>query len=363
MPRQPPAAARRRAQDDRDTVMSEKPRRATIKDVAAAAGVATSTVSHTFSGHRAISAATRQRVLRAAEELGYHANPHAQSMRTGRTGMIGLILRPHLIRESALEIHESFNRVAGAIAVACLRDGVGLVHIPVDKDQLMSSLPMDGCIVAYPQANDPLIDELISRRIPLVSVDPDPARTGIAPWVGVDHEAGVSDVLRSLTLQEEDRMWLIVGTEQNAWTLASERVAVAWAESQRLDLTIYRTARGVLAGEAYEQLRDLLHWNQPPRAIVFGRSELTEAVVSAVSDFGLRVPEDIQLAALTDSAHARIPRLPVTAMDLNQEKLAEAAVMQMRRVLENPGAHPEPVIVNPILRVRESTRVEPWAAS
>lgn len=362
MPRQPPAAARRRAQDDRDTVMSEKPRRATIKDVAAAAGVATSTVSHTFSGHRAISSSTRERVMAAARELGYHPNPQAKSMRTGTTGMIGLILRPYLIRSGSLEAHETFNRVAGAIAVACLRQGLGLVHIPVRDDAPLEMRPMDGCILAYPVAHDPLIDDLISRQVPLVCADPDPARPDVCPWVGVDHESGIRQVLRTLSVTAGGDVWLLIGTEHNAWTLASEQVTEEWAQRTGVTLHIHRAPQDFRAAEARARVQELLRWNRPPQAVVYGRSDLTEAMVSAVSEAGLRVPQDVQLAALTDSAHARIPARAITALDLGQEALADAAVAQMLRVLEAPEFPPEPIVVSPQLRVRGSTRVEPWAA-
>lgn len=339
--------------------MSDRRRPPTIKDVATAARVSPSTVSHALSGRRAISAATRQRVMEAARLLGYHANPHAQSMRTGKTGMIGLILRPHLTRSGSLATHETFNRLIGAIAVACIREGMGLVHIPVPEDAPLVMLPMDGCIVAYPNAYDPVIDELMRRGAPLVCADPDPARPDICPRVGVDYETGINQVLETLTVDPGDEVWLIVGSEDNAWKCSSERIMDEWARSKDLNLRIHRATGEVQASDAREKLHELLRWNRPPRALVYGRSDLTEPVVSAIGASGLRVPQDVQLAALTDSAHARIPLRSVTALDLNHEALAQAAVSQMLLVLQDPSSHPDPIEVSPLLKVRASTRVAP----
>src|SRR5215207_9142943 len=65
-------------------------RRPSITSVAAAAGVSTTTVSHALSGSRAVRAETRERVIRAAAELGYTPNRLASGLRLQRTGVIGL---------------------------------------------------------------------------------------------------------------------------------------------------------------------------------------------------------------------------------------------------------------------------------
>ncbi|PXA78931.1 LacI family transcriptional regulator [Auritidibacter sp. NML120779] len=339
--------------------MNKRRRPPTIKDVAAAAGVSPSTVSHAFSGRRTISKATQKRVVEAAENLGYHPNPHARSMRTGRTEMIGLILRPHVSRSGSLQTHETFNRLAGAVAVACIREGMGLVHIPTSGDAPLTVLPMDGCIVAYPHADDPVLDELQRRGVPVVCADPDPARPEICPWVGVDYDTGIDQVLNAIAVDPGDDVWLMVGTEDNAWKRSSEDRLHEWARTKDLSLRVHRTTGEVRPSDVRQQLLDLLQHHASPHAIVYARSDLTEPVVSAIGAAGLRVPRDVQLAALTDSAHTRIPLTSVTALDLNQEALALAAVTQMLRVLKDPATHPDPILVSPQLGVRASTRSTP----
>ncbi|WP_151952694.1 LacI family DNA-binding transcriptional regulator [Brevibacterium sp. Marseille-P9724] len=339
--------------------MNKRRRPPTIRDVAAAAGVSPSTVSHAFSGRRTISKSTQKRVVEAAENLGYHPNPHARSMRTGRTEMIGLILRPHVSRSGSLQTHETFNRLAGAVAVACIREGMGLVHIPASGDAPLTVLPMDGCIVAYPHADDPVLDELQRRGVPVVCADPDPARPDICPWAGVDYDTGINQVLDAIAVDPGDDVWLMVGTEDNAWKRSSESRLHEWARTKDLSLRVHRTTGEAWPSDVRQQLLDLLQHHATPRAIVYARSDLTEPVVSAIGAAGLRVPRDVQLATLTDSAHTRIPLTSVTALDLNQEALALAAVTQMLRVLEDPAAHPDPVLVSPQLGVRASTRSTP----
>lgn len=64
----------------------------TLKDVASAAGVSVTTVSYAMTGRGSVSAATRRRIRLAAQKLGYTPNRTAQAMRTGRSGLLGLLV-------------------------------------------------------------------------------------------------------------------------------------------------------------------------------------------------------------------------------------------------------------------------------
>src|ERR1700704_4028149 len=66
--------------------------RATIREVARAAGVSTATVSHALSGNRPVNPRTRQRVKRVADSLGYRPNAIAAAMPTGRTQTLGMVV-------------------------------------------------------------------------------------------------------------------------------------------------------------------------------------------------------------------------------------------------------------------------------
>jgi DNA-binding LacI/PurR family transcriptional regulator len=67
-------------------------RRATLVDVAAAAGVSTSTASRALTNHPRITAATRRRVLEAAQSLGFAPNVQARSLRTNSSMLVGVVL-------------------------------------------------------------------------------------------------------------------------------------------------------------------------------------------------------------------------------------------------------------------------------
>ncbi|MGP5269695.1 LacI family DNA-binding transcriptional regulator [Corynebacterium variabile] len=339
----------------------------TIKDVAAAAGVSTSTVSHTFSGRRAISETTRQRVLAAAEELGYVPNAHARKLRLGRSNMLGLVLRPRFAVTGAPDTSETFNRLSGAMATASLRRGLGLVHVPDVTGSGHDLPPMDGCIVAHPYENDETIRVLEQARIPFVLADPDPARDDI-PWVvGVDYATGVRAVLDlaaggvagSTAGRSGRHVVLMPGTEHNAWNLVAEATYRTWCAGAGQEPDIHHLREGAPSDDVRSTVRTVLegiaHAGEPI-SLIFSDSSATPAVLAELGHLGLQVPVDVALATLTDSVHTRVAVPPVTGMDLSHEQLAEAAVEMLVSRLSGDPSPQLPRQVSPVVNERESTR-------
>jgi len=329
--------------------------RVTIKDVAEAAGVSPSTVSHAFSGRRVISKATRDRVFAAAERLGYSADPHARSMRTGRSGLIGLVLRPQYAATGDQEVSETFNRLVGSMATECLRRGVGLVHVPDPTRPDYSAVPMDGCIVAHPYASDPVIDFLLSRGIPVVCADPDPDRPEL-PWTtSVDYATGVREAFDCLKAEPGERVWLLPGSEDNAWNREARRVHGEWCRDTGVAPEVYVLSEGLTPRQAEDHVGGLIAAHGAPDAIVFSLSKLSGSFLRALARAGLRTPDDVRLVTLTDSALSRTAVPPITALDLNHEALAASAVTLMFAQLAGEEPPSEPTVVRPVLTCREST--------
>lgn len=327
----------------------------TIREVAKRAGVSISTVSHALSGRRPISPATRERVLAAAGELGYGADPRAQSLRTGRSGIVGLILRPRDAIHGSLAGSETFNRLAGAVATTVLEHNMGLVHVPNLLDPAAQRVPMDGCIVAHPYGNDEVLGELLRRNVPVVTVDEDPDRPDF-PWsVTLDHRTAVTDLLGKLRAQGARRIMLLTGTEDNAWNRRARQAYLAWAHEHRMRPRHHELYEGAGVDGAVRYLEPILTGKQPPDAVIAAASRFASGVARASEKAGLNIPGDLMLAALTDSEYTRGNNPPITAVDLSLEQLAIRAVgLMLRRLAGEP--HPgKPVVVQPELRWRAST--------
>lgn len=339
--------------------MADRPARVTIRDVARSAGVSISTVSHAFSGARTISAATRSRVEQAARELGYDPDPSARTLRTGRSDLIGLLLRPQFAVTGTRDRAETFNRLLGAVSTEVLRRGRAVVHVP-DLDQFSGPVvPMDGCIVAHPYADDSVVKRLLSRGVPTVTIDDDPTDDG-TPWtVSLDYEGPLRAALDALRRAGAERIALIAGTEDNAWNRISSSIYAAWCAEAGLTPRREVLSEGSTDADAESMLTRLLASPDRPDALVVLASDYAAAAAGVAGALQLDVPQDLMICSLSDSEHTRRAHPPITAIDLNHEELAARAVELMFALLDGAPTPSAPAQVSPVLRLRGSTRGEP----
>jgi DNA-binding LacI/PurR family transcriptional regulator len=327
----------------------------TIREVAERAGVSIRTVSHELSGRRSISEATKARIFGAARELGYGANPIAQSLRTGRSGMIGLILRPRDAIRGSLGGTETFNRLLGAIATAVLEHKIGLVHVPDLLDPSAQRPPMDGCLVAHPYGNDEVLGELIRRNVPVVSIEEDPDHPDF-PWaVTLNHTWAVTDLLERLRAQGAQRVMLLAGTEDNAWNRRSREAYLAWADRHRIRPHHETLYEGQGVEGAARLIEPILSSRQRPDAIVAAASRFASSIAHTATKLGFGIPDDLMLASLTDSEYTRGHTVAITAVDLILEELAIASVDLMLRRLTGSAPPEQPIVLKPRLKWRAST--------
>ncbi|WP_291279889.1 LacI family DNA-binding transcriptional regulator [Galactobacter sp.] len=328
----------------------------TIKDVAAAAGVSVSTVSHAFSGARPISAATKDKVRSVATRLGYVPNAHARQLRLGRSGLVGLVVRPQFAFSGPFDTAETFNRLIGSITTETARRGMGMVHV-ADLAGKGYALPaMDGCIVAHPYEHDETIVLLERARIPFVLADPDPARADI-PWVAkVNYGGGLKAVLDSVSTDGRPVV-LMPGTEQNAWNVDAVKTYSDWCGTMGQEPRIFTLSEGLDPDDVRRTIVSNLRGVQGPLGLVYADSSMTLTVLDAAKQLGRSVPGDLFLAALTDTEHDRASSPTVTAMDLRHEELATAAVSMLMDRLGGAEPPADPAIVEPKLTLRQSTQL------
>lgn len=176
--------------------------------VARAAGVSASTVSNAFNRPERLTPALRERVLRAAAELGYGGpDPVARSLRSGRAGALGIVFRKSL--------GEAFDDPATAqllrgVSHATDPQQLAIVLVPGLPDEAPSVAPavrnaaVDGLIVYSLPGDDPLVTATLSRRVPTVIVDSPaaddlPATAGTAiDFVGIDDRTAAGTAVRHL---------------------------------------------------------------------------------------------------------------------------------------------------------------------
>lgn len=165
----------------------ESGKRATISDVAKAAGVSPTAVSFAFNNPTQVGAGTVERIYATARELGYSPNPIARALLSQRTGVIGVLV-PFTISESfANPFISAFMQGVGSV---CDEQFLGaLIVSPLDGslEEATKRAPVDGYIVLGLNESREEIEPLRRRRVPLVIVDGD-AET--VSQVNADDEGG-----------------------------------------------------------------------------------------------------------------------------------------------------------------------------
>ena len=285
-------------------------KRPTLAAVTALAGVSVSTASLAFSGSGPVSAAARDRVLAAAEQLDYAGpDPRARSLRQGRSGIIAAVLE-----ETVLQAFRDPVKIAflDGIAQEIAGSGWALLLIPGAGGQpslgptALESATMDAVVLL---GCSPHIGESIAitrrRSIPIVALGSTPFDDVLS--VTLDDRAATVTLARHLqqlghrrvgvvALPLEDRRergWLTPEWETRA-TIATPMDRLAGAREVFPDVAVV-VAGGSLVDEGLLAGRELLAGPDCPTAVIAQSDLLAAGVILAAHELGLRVPEDVSV--------------------------------------------------------------------
>lgn len=331
--------------------------RVTIRDVAEAAGVSATTVSHALNGKGEVSPATIERVRAAARRLGYRPSPTARALRQGRNGALVLILPREDGREVARQIValDYYMAIAATAASVAFEHQRALILPPeLTTAEDWESINPDGVLLCDPIASDPQIELLESIGIPVVSIERDAGRPDRVHYVAGDNTANTRLVLAHLREQGARRIALLTTAWTRAWSIDIDDAYSAWcAETGFPDLRV-RVPVQFDNRAAYQAACHLLDGPEPPDAIYAPAEGYTNGVLTACRERGLRIPQDVLVVGGIDGREARESEPAVTALDLHPDRQAAAAVHLLIDRIDGRDAQ-GPIQVPSTLQVRASS--------
>ena len=344
-------------------------RRATMPDVAREAGVSTMTVSYTFNRPERVAAATRRRVLEAAERLGYSGpDPSARSLRRGRTATLGVILGEHLTY--AFDDPQATRFLAG-ISTVCVEHELGLTLIPItggaaDATRVREAA-VDAVVLWTTVDDDPVLDAVLRRGLPAV-VHGAPARPGLG-LVAIDDRAAARAVgltaftgarapaVLSFPLDRTREPAVRYGADPDAPPFGVTRHRLQGFADAASDLgldwervPVVVLARNDRAEAAAAALRLLADAGTKVDAVAAMSDEMALGVLEAARELGTPVPAGLAVTGWDDSASAAAAGLTTIA-----HSLREQGELCARAVLE-PGSATVRTAPSWRLVVRASTR-------
>ena len=359
--------------------------RLTLQQVAAETGVSAKTVSNAFTRPDQLSPATRKRVLAAAARLGYPGpNPLAAGLRRGRVGALGFAYDNPL--SYAFDNPVVVAVLAGISAVA-EQAGSGLLLVPGSapaerNSAAVASAVIDGLVVFSLADDDPLLDAILGRHLPLVVIDQPgppslrgPFADGSTPWIGVDDHAAAAGAAAHLLALGHRRLGVVSfglarhrvrgmadETAQQAATyavtrrrLAGYRDAVVRAGTDWSTVAVAAGATSAVK-EGAAMAAALLARTPRPTGLLCMSDRLAEGALQSARRLGLRVPDDLSIIGFDDAPGAGALQLS-TVRQPNRRKGEIAARTLLDLVAQR---HTEPVHLLPTeLIVRASTGPPP----
>ncbi|WP_371484045.1 LacI family DNA-binding transcriptional regulator [Kitasatospora sp. NBC_00315] len=328
------------------------PRRATIKDVAARAGVSIGAVSLAANNRPGVSDATRARILAAAAELGWQPSQAAKALSGNgrRTDTIGLVIaRP--ARQLGLEPYY-MEFISGVKSVLEEQSCSLLLHLVRDTDREIEiqtewwqSRRISGSIIVDLTDADPRIPALERIGLPAVAVG-HPHLTGRFASVWTDDAAAVEEAVRYLAFLGHRRICRVGGNAALGHTII--RTAALEAITRELGLEEARSIPTDYSGEqGARATRTLLTSPRPPTAIIYDNDIMAVAGLSVASEMGLSVPADLSLVAWDDSQLCQLTHPTLSAMSHDVFGFGAEAARRLFAVInrETPASGQAPRLV------------------
>lgn len=342
----------------------ERAKSPTQADVARLAGVSQTTVSliiNELEGAPApVAEETRQRVLRAIEELSYFPNARARSLSKGRSGIIGLLI-PDSYNPFFWEVvrgveSEAYRREYGIIVTS--------TGLNADREEyclrLINQRHTDGFIF-LPTFGERVRDELRSLRDrghPLVLLGTDVVRE--VDLVMPDNYVGAREALAHLLDLGHHRIAFIHAVARPE--LGQERLQAYREGIHNAGLTIDESLIhhcGPTFEEGYLATQRLLNLPSPPTAIFAVNDYIAISSLQAIYSQGLRVPADISVIGFDNIEQSRHMWPPLTTVNINGEQAGRAAAQLLFERIEDPDRPPQTLNIDSSLIVRASTAPPP----
>ena len=333
-------------------------RTASVKDVAAQAGVSLGTVSNVLNRPDRVSAATRARVERAMAELGFVRNESARQLRAGRSRTIGYVMldatNPFFTdvargmegvaeeQDLSLFLCNSDNRAA--------REAAHLAHLQEQRVQGILVTPID--------PDSPSLAQLASRGTPLVIVDRTRQGADFCT-VSVNDVLGGRLAVEHLVDRGHERIAFVGGPESLGQVRERfDGACQAWREAGLPDdqlLRVPTVALSVAEGRAAGERLAGLAARRRPTAVFCANDLVALGLLQQATISGIRVPDELAIVGYDDIDFAAAAAVPLTSVRQPRAELGRTAARLLLEESDDPMHVHEQVVFEPELVARRST--------
>lgn len=345
-------------------------KRCTIVDVARQAGVSRSTAGHILRNTSSLagrfSEATRARVLRCAQQLGYTPHLMAAGLRTGKSNLLALVVEGPWMDDSSRVANDikaaQWSLVAALVQRARERGRKPLMdilehHTASEDMQIIHSLTasgMGGILIKSPHPGaNPLLHSLAQERFPIVALFPQSRKSLRYNWVDTDNvRAGRMAATHLLASGYRHFHWVAADE-----TEANHKRYLGFAAALRRAGRV-RSVQTWRLGNDYDErahtIRRLLSGPTPCAVATADASAHHVAMVAL--ELGLRLPEDVALVGHDCHLwHASVPVPRITNLTVSHQVAAQVAIDMLCDLMTDDAEPAAPVRLDPLLLPGETT--------
>ncbi|WP_322787770.1 LacI family DNA-binding transcriptional regulator [Hamadaea tsunoensis] len=329
-----------------------------LKDIAKHAGVSLATVSNVVNGYRPVGEATRERVQQAIDELGYTPNLSARHLRRGRTGVIALAIpelnNPYFAELAGFAIREARN--LGYTLLIDYTDGDRDTELTLAegfREQII-----DGIILSPVQITR---GDILGRSsdLPLVLIG-ESVFDVPHDHIAIDNLAASHAAVQHLVSLDRRRIAFVgahedVNRQPAHLRLSGYREALATA-GLPVDPSLVATATQFGRADGLTAMRTLLALPEPPDAVFAYNDLIAIGAMRAITEAGLRIPEDVAVIGFDDVEEGRFSNPTLTTIAPDKEHIGRLAVRSLVDRVEGKAVDAPRDVASPFrLVTREST--------
>jgi LacI family transcriptional regulator len=332
----------------------------TIRDIAKKLDLSIAAVSRALDGYSDISGETRQRVIKAAAEMGYSPNRSARQLRRKKADAIGYILPTEEPRFADPFVAEFISGLGNETALHPFDLLISIAPPGLDTEQTLyrnwvQSQKVDGFILNRMRVKDWRVQYLYETNIPFTALELSLDSIDY-PRVEVDNENAMASLVKYLTKQGFQRFAFIGGDENlikhkarfGGFLKGLEYCGIEWESglSANGDMTI--------AG-GYRIAQKLLYLKAPPDAILCINDETALGVLRAAHERGVEVGKQLAVTGFEGVIAGRYSEPSLTTMDIPIYEIARILVKMLACEIMHDVLDERVVVVKPEMILRQST--------
>ncbi len=330
-----------------------------IREIAKRARVSTATVSRVVNRVTTVNPQMAKRVWNVIEELGYYPNTQARALVSGRSRIFGLIISD-ITNPFFPEIVQVFETIAVQHHYEILLSSTN--HDPKRMEssvRRMIERRVEGVAVLTFGMEEPLLEHLHVRKVPLVFVDVGPQR----PWVSnirIDYVHGIRQAVQHLAALRHEAIAFISGPLHLKSALARQQ---AFLRSMR-EIGVEADPALMVEGDhtmegGMEAFARLLDQSVCPTAVICSNDMTAIGVMRKSHEAQIAIPSSLSVIGFDDIRLSQFMTPPLTTIQMSQAELAKLAFDALMADVdrESPAPHGSEYVLKTNLILRQSTRL------